>query len=552
MLKRLFITIFAIILLGAQSSTKAQDSEQLIRVGISDNNFKNLICTTREFSSDRAFDVIDLSSGDFVANIPAYSNIKITLDKGIFNVYNKDKVILISSNGPLVIKTKENGLLTIPNLKRVGKPALYRGVFEIVKNSQKDNLFSTVNVLDLENYLRGVVPNEMPVRFGLEALKAQTIAARNYALKPREKFYKEFDVCDSVASQVYFGANTESELSNLAIKQTNGLVAIYDDNLILALYSSTAGGYTESYENAFSEPKTRIFPARPVPYLKAKPDNPSIKNLSDENEVKKFYLSYPDTFDNKSPYFRWEREWKLAELEQVLQKTLLAQSTTGFIKPQIKNSNEIGLLKAIKVNKRGESGKIMNLDIVTDKNTFNVSKELVIRRLLQKNGQSLPSANFVIDTISNPNGTTDGFIFHGGGFGHGVGISQWGAGAMSAKGYMFDEILQHYYTGISIATTPVLIQNCSPKNQATQTFYAPYKKAWLCIDNINGVHSIITVINGKKLPIDTSSTFQRKLRIDIKDYITTGENSILYYVEPSENGRKAVKMYVEVIEAENG
>lgn len=108
-----------------------------------------------------------------------------------------------------------------------------------------------INVLDLQSYLKGVVPNEMPVRFGLEALKAQAVLARSYVLKPRERNYHNFDVCDSVACQVYFGANTEKELSDKAVDETDNIVAMSDNELVLALYSSTAGGYTESYENAF-------------------------------------------------------------------------------------------------------------------------------------------------------------------------------------------------------------------------------------------------------------------------------------------------------------
>jgi stage II sporulation protein D len=77
-----------------------------------------------------------------------------------------------------------------------------------------------VNVLPLEDYLKGVVPNELPVRFGLEALKAQAVAARNYTIRPRTRVYHNFDVCDSVQCQVYFGANTEHPLSNKAIEET--------------------------------------------------------------------------------------------------------------------------------------------------------------------------------------------------------------------------------------------------------------------------------------------------------------------------------------------
>ncbi len=102
----------------------------------------------------------------------------------------------------------------------------------------------------------------MPVRFGLEALKAQAVAARNYVLMPRTRT-AQFDVDDSVASQVYYGAGTESSLGNQAVNETQGLLALFDWDLIQAQYSSTAGGYTEDYENAFSDPKTKDFPSKP-------------------------------------------------------------------------------------------------------------------------------------------------------------------------------------------------------------------------------------------------------------------------------------------------
>lgn len=114
-------------------------------------------------------------------------------------------------------------------------------------------------MIEVEEYLKGVVPNEMPVSFGLEALKAQSVAARNYVLSPRTKASTNYDVVDSVASQVYFGANTERPLSNQAVAETEGIVALYNWDMIVAQYSSTAGGYTESYSNAFLTQKPKLF-----------------------------------------------------------------------------------------------------------------------------------------------------------------------------------------------------------------------------------------------------------------------------------------------------
>ena len=126
---------------------------------------------------------------------------------------------------------------------------MYHGAFEVVQHPDRKG-FYLVNLVETQEYLKGVVPNEMPVRFGLEALKAQAVAARNYVLTPRTQAYKEFNVVDSVASQVYYGVNTEDDLATRAVMETDGIVALHNNEPILALYSSTAGGYTESYSNA--------------------------------------------------------------------------------------------------------------------------------------------------------------------------------------------------------------------------------------------------------------------------------------------------------------
>jgi len=130
----------------------------------------------------------------------------------------------------------------------------YRGAVEVFGNSR--NRLTVVNELPLEEYLLGVVPNELsPSTFGqIEALKAQAVAARTYIVKNMGQYAKEgFDICDTDACQVYFGAGTEHPLTTQAVEQTRGMIAVYDDRPINALYSSTCGGRTESSENIFEE-----------------------------------------------------------------------------------------------------------------------------------------------------------------------------------------------------------------------------------------------------------------------------------------------------------
>jgi len=130
----------------------------------------------------------------------------------------------------------------------------YRGALEVFGNAR--NSFTVVNELPLEEYLLGVVPNELsPSTFGqLEALKAQAVAARTYVVKNMGQYRADgYDICDTDACQVYFGAGTEDSLSTRAVNETRGIVATYAGQPINALYSSTCGGRTESSENIFSE-----------------------------------------------------------------------------------------------------------------------------------------------------------------------------------------------------------------------------------------------------------------------------------------------------------
>ena len=130
----------------------------------------------------------------------------------------------------------------------------YRGALEIFGNTRRT--LTVVNELPLEEYLRGVVPNELsPTTFGqIEALKAQAVAARTYIQRNLGQFRDEgYDVCATDACQVYFGSKTEDPLANQAIVETRGLVATYDGKPINALYSSTCGGRTEDAEHIFNE-----------------------------------------------------------------------------------------------------------------------------------------------------------------------------------------------------------------------------------------------------------------------------------------------------------
>lgn len=515
---------------------------KIVRVGIGSQGFSTYEWDNTSIYGTGEFEIYNNKT--YINTYDSQNIINISMVGKIFVLKDTENNVIAKVSGPVIFKT-DYGFLGVKDLKRGGKNAIYRGQLELVP-ALKENKFHIVNSLWLEDYLKGVVPNEMPVHFGLEALKAQTVAARNYVLSPRIKANPNYDVVDSVASQVYFGANTERELSNQAVEETAGIVATYGWDLILAQYSSTAGGYTESFQNAFSDPITKKFPSNPKPYLVAKPDKDDFEPLNTDEAAEKFYKSKPKSFDIDSKYYRWEREWNGQEIQDAIQANIAAQSASGFIIPEVKPGQTIGIIKKLNVLERGESGKIIKLEIQTDNGNYIAEKELVIRRLLTNQGKPLPSANVVFEHEYDKNGNLIYIKAYGGGFGHGVGLSQYGAGYMATTLNMsYDEILKHYYTGITLSTEPVILSSNSEQNKITQTFFSKDKQAYLIVDNRYKVSYIDANINNidEKIQLDTTKSLNR---IDLSGYLKCGMNTITFYYPAAQGSNKGLRIYIEL------
>ncbi len=535
--KVFFIILFLVFFMTAPAF--CYDKETYVRVGISDTYFSKYVFSQTDLYSDTGLSVTDSTTGQTFS--PENGRISVNFSNGLFDIFDGEILKITGSTGPINIRTTENGTIGIANLKRAGKPAAYRGRIDLVRNPQKKG-FAIVNVLNLQNYLKGVVPNEMPVVFGLEALKAQCVAARNYVMKATEKYAPFYDVYDSVASQVYFGAKTEKELSNRAVEETDGLFSLYNGKLILALYSSTAGGYTESYENAFIDKSNGLFSSNPHPYLKAVPDIVGMKSLADEDSAREFYTTKPETYDNDSPLYRWTREWKMDEFVEMLNKTMLEQKS----RPNFTENDKFTHLKEVRIKQRGTSGKVMHVEIVTEKGTYTFAKELVLRRLFKKDGKALPSANFVCDSYVDEKGITK-IKFTGGGYGHGVGMSQFGAGKMGKKGYKFVDILEHYYSDTTVGTLPIKLTSEYGKNISKQTFFVPSGlNAEVAFSDITGLERINMFVNGQNVKTEFGSFFNRKMNFDISKYLKTGENTVEIEIPAEYNDAKSATFYVRI------
>jgi len=471
---------------GAENRIAIIDKQNLpkniIRVVLNNNNFNGLFHDEIILSCDNSFtvkNIIDSQEYSFEKG----DKITIRQDGQEAVLYHKG-IKLHSSPNRWYIKAKDNGLIVINSIHRSyvrnksGTP--YRGTLEIAPS--EDGLI-LVNEVMLEHYLYSVVPSEMPVRFGLEALKVQAIAARSYALRCLEsKGFSSFGahVDDSTASQVYNNIE-EHPVAVQAVQETHGLVPFIGDEIVDTRFFSTSCGYTANAHEVWSYEDQ--FPGQEISYLSAKPQFPGdAPSLYNEENFRAFIDQWEiNGYDKFSPYFRWTVDFTREQLEAVINKNLsdlqksqpsfiLTKGTDGvFISKEI--PEDIGELQNIEVVRRGEGGNIMELEISTTYGTFKVVKELNIRRLLQPinliSGKEpiklrchdgtiltdfpiLPSAFAYIETSRDTTGQLTSVTITGGGYGHGVGLSQYGCYGLTLMGKSYNEIIEHYYPGAEL------------------------------------------------------------------------------------------------------
>ena len=528
------------------SAVYSYPSNSMVKVGIMDKKYTTTEKSEVTIYGTEQITVLNPKTKEEILNLEGGKYLTVIRNEGEYVLSYTDtetgKTVETNINDDFNIICPE-GVIGIKDFIRGGKPAMYRGEFRFINCPNKSDKFYLVNCLDVEYYLKGVVPCEMPVTFGLEALKAQAVAARVYSLTPRARMSRAYDVVDSVASQVYYGYNRESDIANKAIDETHGIVALYNDEMIIAVFSSTAGGYTECYSETFSDPVTGQFPSPEKPYLIAKPDLPEFKPLDNEEDAYKFYSTKPLSYDIHSPLYRWTRFWTKEELQNILKNTLVVQSKTGFVIPKLEKSADFGELKDIRVTQRGVSGKVVFMEIETDKSIYTVGKELVIRRLFTKDGKALPSANVVFRCEKDDNGDWTSITAYGGGFGHGCGLSQYGAKYMAQDCKMsFETILKHYYNGICLGTKPIELSN----TPVPQCFYAPKKRAILVIPDKKWYKNLTLKIGEEEVELDLTK-YGKRAEIDISEYIKQKQLNTIIFNPISKEKHHSVKMYIKLL-----
>ena len=298
----------------------------------------------------------------------------------------------------------------------------YRGAFQIYV-SQSDGL-TLVNEVDLESYLRSVLPNEIgtPPKSDYEAVKAQAVAARSYTLSYLgRRSALGFDLFASVEDQVYGGIGKENEQSDRALAATRGQVLVSEGAPIRALYSSTCGMRTANVEDVWPWPWTG--------YLRSVRDS--------EAEGAAPYCS-------NSPNFRWREEWSTGAFMTMLRQYGPAEAGAG--------ATFAGDLLDVRVRERSRCGRVAELAVTTTKGDWVVRGDRVrwaLRRM--PSGAILRSSFLKIGVARDASGKPVSVIATGAGNGHGIGLCQWGAMGMARAGQDYPTILRHYYKDTSLA-----------------------------------------------------------------------------------------------------
>lgn len=271
----------------------------------------------------------------------------------------------------------------------------YRGALEL---RHKGGGLTAVNIVPVDGYLRSVVPEEMPVDWPAEAIKAQSVAARSFALASRGRHASEgYDLCTTTHCQLYTGTAAEKSASNAAIKATRGEVLTYGGKPIEALFHTDSGGMTENSEDVWGSH---------VPYLRAAKDTPA-KTMP------------------------WTKTISRADLER---KLAAKGHAIGKVRSLVLSPLTIGR----SAKDRTASGRVKTMTVKGTKGTATLS------------GTTWRSLLGLKSTLFDAKLAKDMVTFTGYGSGHGLGISQWGAKRLAETGKSYADILHHYYTGTKL------------------------------------------------------------------------------------------------------
>lgn len=311
-----------------------------------------------------------------------------------------------------LVTTETDGVVSVGGRR-------YRGELSL---AAVDSGVQVINRVSVEAYLRGVVPRELGVRGANDraALEAQAVAARSYAITRLGNTSRAYDLTATTSDQVYGGVDAENVVADAAVAATVGLVLFYDGRVVSAPYHSTCGGST----------------AEPVEVWRSR-NEPFLQSVSDRIPGSERY--YCDI----APRFRWERSWRGDSLSAIVERYLRTYARVP--------SGPVGALRDVSVEGRTPSGRVAAIVVETDRGRYRVQGNDIRYVLRSPGGELLNSTYFSPEVVAAPDGRLSSLTIRGVGYGHGVGMCQWGAIGRARAGQDFRTILRTYFPGTSVA-----------------------------------------------------------------------------------------------------
>lgn len=348
------------------------------------------------------------------------------LSEGVQNVYYSSRASTVSLDGDYLSIASHNGNVIQARVDEINilprgtgsvlslgdKP--YRGILKFLPSGKT---IMVVNILYIEDYLRGVVPPEIGERTEdeVEAIKAQAVAARTYTMSHLQQYGgSPYDMKAGILDQVYEGRAVDNPLVNRAIDATAGQVLFFEDKYVNAYYHSTCGGMTDDI--------AAVWDRAQLAYLRPVADHGAC---------------------SWSKYYRWQELFTEEQLRGRIEQYLASDRGRDL---------RIGRIKDITLTEHTPGGRVAKMVVTTDGDVLTFYKDR-IRWVIGRTSNPdliLPSDRFTVDIERDAGGAVKYVTFHGSGYGHGVGMCQCGAIGMARQKQTYDQILKHYYSGVEI------------------------------------------------------------------------------------------------------
>ena len=547
-----------------------------LRVGLHTTAFNPTTgAVTTEFSSlhhtfvelsntDGDVKVVNRADGKAITVMTPGSIVRVQHDGTGFLVL-QDGIYLGTFDGPVYFRpTSSSNLFRVEHIRRTfgtTQVPRYRGAMEVGRGSTTAGLplpirINLTNIVEVESYVPGVVANESIASFSVEALKAQAVAARGYAIANIGNYVRRgypFDIVDSSASQVYRGVISEHVNAVKASGETHGLVASSDGRIISAMYSSSFGGHSEHNEwTSFFLNST--MGGTPLSYLRAIYDGlGDPPDFFTEPGIENFWrtsLPVPQIYDECTWTGNTFSRWRFPLLPATI-KGRMTDANSIRIGP---TGSRDGTITDIEIAQRGlGSQRAVVLRVTFTTGVYEVRGWEGIRQVIGRTGTQLAEraprvcstnanpptqlpANFVLnnpgalDVSKDLAGNVTAVMVYGGGWGHNLGMSQYGAHGRGKYGQSFIEILKAYYTGVDIGSYPIDIGREPGSGAPTlrQTFVAPDAEAELQIRSQDLAGLRVHINELYDLSFDRAALASGFVSVDISPYLVAGTNVIQY------------------------